>query len=233
MTCASERFATARIRCLTGVALLALITGANAPAQSVATINTGGGKTASTASYETLIAKLKAGETSIDYRELRRGYAERKDAVGAGSDHLVRRTMNVALAEKRFQDVLKIAEGILSTVFISPDTHVALARAYAELGDAKKAAVHKAIYLGLINSVLAEGNGETPVTAYQVVTIEEAHAVMRALNLSVWGRGTMVQDTKWYEVISATDQKTGTIVKLHFNIDTPRSIQARNDVPKP
>jgi len=177
--------------------------------------------------YETLVTKLKAGETRIDYRALRRGYPALKDADGAGSDHLVRRTMNVALAEKRFQDTIKIAEGILATVFISPDTHAALASAYAELGDAKKAAAHRAIYLGLINSVLAEGNGESPATAYQVVTIEEIFAVMRALNLSVWGRGNVVQDAKWYEVISATDQKTGSVVKLHFNIDIPRSIQAR------
>jgi hypothetical protein len=215
---------------LTGVVILALVTVANAAAQTLATTNTGGGKTDS---YETLITKLKAGETSIDYRALRRAYAERKDAVGAGSDHVVRRTMSVALAQKRFQDAIKIGEDILATVFISPDTHAALAGAYAELGDAKKAAAHKAIYLGLINSVLAEGNGETPATAYQVVIIEEPFAVVRALNLSVWARAGAVQNGKYYEVLSATDQKTGKIVKLHFNIDTPRAIQARNEVPKP
>jgi hypothetical protein len=233
MTCAGERFAAAKIRSLTGVALLALIAliaGTNAAAQSLATINTGVGKTTS---YETLIAKLKAGETSIDYRALRRAYAEQKDAVGAGSDHLVRRTMNVALEQKRFQDAIKIAEEILSTVYISPDTHAALARAYAELGDAKKAAAHKAIYLGLINSVLAEGNGETFATAYKVVTVEEAYAVMRALNLSVWGQETGTRSGQWFEIISATDQKTGAVLKLHFNIDTPRAIQARNEIPKP
>lgn len=212
----------------TATALLILIAAGNAAAQSAPTVNA----SAKADAYETLITKLKAGETSIDYRALRQGYAARKDASGAGSDHLVRRTMNVALAEKRFQDAIKIAEGILSTVFISPDTHAALSRAYAELSDAKKAALHKAIYLGLINSVLAEGNGETFATAYKVVTVEEAHAVMRALGLSVWGQATDTRSGQWFEVISATDQKTGNVIKLHFNIDIPRAIQARNDVPK-
>jgi Domain of unknown function (DUF4919) len=183
--------------------------------------------------YDTLISKLRSGETAIDYRELRHAYAARKDADGAGSDHLVRRTMNVALAEKRYQDTIKIAEGILATVYISPDTHAALSRAYTELGDPKKAAVHKAIYLGLINSVLAEGNGETFATAYKVVTVEEPYAVMRALGFSVWGQVTGTKSGQWFEIISVTDPKTSTSFKVYFNIDIPRSIQARMAAPKP
>lgn len=188
--------------------------------------------TVSASTYDTLVNKLKSGETNIDYRILRQAYAARIDADGAGSDHLVRRTMNVALAEKRFQDTIKIGDGILATVYISPDTHAAMSRAYTELGDPKKAARHKAIYLGLINSVLAEGNGETFEKAYKVVTVEEAYAVMRALGFSVWGRTSGTRSGQWFEIISATDQKSGSLIKVHFNIDVPHAIQARTGVTK-
>ena len=186
---------------------------------------------AAAGSYETLLTKLKGGNTKVDYRALRLAYSETKDASAAGSDHNVRRAMNEALINKRYADVFKIADEILKTIYLSPDTHAALSAAYRETGEAQKAEFHKAVYLGLINAVLATGDGTTPETAYTVVTIEEEYAVMRALSFSVWGQVMGTQAGHTFDVLSGTNQNTNETVRMYFNIDIPSAAVARTSRP--
>ena len=181
-------------------------------------------ETNATPSYEMLIARMRAGETKIDFRAVRLAYAESKDALASGSSHVTRRAMNVALSSRRFDDTVRIASDILKTVYISPDTHAALSAAYRELGEKDKSDFHKSVYLGLVNSILEVGDGKGPLTAYQVVTTEEEYAVMRAFGLSVWGQELVSHDGRWFEILSATNTKTSLTVKVYFNIDLPRKI---------
>lgn len=184
-------------------------------------------------SYEIIALKLKAGDTKIDFRALRVAYADSKEALAAGSSHLTRRAMNTALLNRQFDETIRIGLDILKNVYISPDTHAALSRAYSEIGDRQKAEFHKTVYLGLVNSIIASGDGKSPETAYNVVTTEEEYAVMRALGLSVWSQEIVWHGGRWYETLSATNTKTNQTVKIWFNIDIPRSVHTRTAAVKP
>jgi hypothetical protein len=185
------------------------------------------------ASYEDLIAKLKAGDKKVDFRSVRLAYAESKDALASGSSHLTRQAMNTALHNRRFDETIRIAADILKIVYISPDTHASLSTAYRELGDTARSDFHKTVYLGLVNSIIEVGDGKSPQTAYHVVTTEEEYAVMRAFGLSVWGQELINRDDRWFEILSATNTKTNETAKVYFNIDIPRKVLARTGNAKP
>ena len=176
--------------------------------------------------YESLIAKLKSGNTDLDFTALRLGYSSSTQASPYGADHDSRRRMNAAAIEKRCDDAQKMADDLLAVIYISPDAHVAKSNCYRASGDDKKAELHKAIYLGLINSILAKGNGNSPEAAYTVVTIEEEYSVMKALQYSVWGQSYQHVGEHTYEVLSATDS-SGKQVKIYFSIDIPLALERR------
>ena len=182
--------------------------------------------------YEAMLARLKSGDTKIDYGALRLAYSETKDALPAGADHGVRQAMTTALLNKKYPDFFKMADEILKTTYLSPETHAALSTAYRETGDVQKAEFHKAVYLGLINSILATGDGKTTETAYTVITIEEEYTVMRALGYSVWNEVMGVKGGHNFNLLSGTNETTHETVIMYFNIDTPKAMQNRKN-PQP
>jgi len=169
--------------------------------------------------YDELLAKLAAGETKIDYKQLRVAYSGSKDAGPYGSSHEARRAMNAAVLEKRYADAIRMADDILKTTYLSPDAHVAKSICYAAQGDVQKAEFHKAVYLGLINSILASGDGTKPETAYIVITVEEEYSVMKALGFTVWAEAIARQGEHTFDLLSATNEKTKQTGKFYFNLD--------------
>jgi hypothetical protein len=174
--------------------------------------------------YAGLLEKLNSGDTKIDFTRLRVLYSETKDASPYGSSHETRREMNNAVAQRRCPDAIRIADEILKNTYLSPDAHIAKSVCYAELGEARRAEFHKAIYLGLINSILASGDGGKPETAYVVVTIEEEYAVMRALGFTVWAQAITRLREHTFELLSGTNEKTGQTARIYFNLDRPAAL---------
>ena len=177
--------------------------------------------------YDSILSKLRSGDTKIDFTSLRIAYSETKDASPFGADHESRRVMNVAAMDGQCADAIKLADDILAKFYLSPDAHAAKSKCYSELKDPAKAAFHKSIYLGLINSVLAKGDGNTFDTAYRVITIEEEYAVMKALGYTVWAQDYERRGDHLCDVLRATDNKTKQAVKLYFNVDIPARLEQK------
>jgi hypothetical protein len=72
------------------------------------------------------------------------------------------------------------------------DARVAAAVASQKLGRPEDADLHKRWYNGLVDSVLASGDGKTAQTAFEVISVEEEYAVLRAMGLE--SRGQMLVD---------------------------------------
>ena len=181
------------------------------------------------ATYDDLLAKLNSGDTKIDYKTLRLAYAERKDADPFGADHKQRMNMNAAVLEGRCKDALTLADKILKSTYLSPDAHIAESLCHRTLGDAARSDLHRSVYLGIINSILSEGDGRKPETAYIVITIEEEYAVAKALGITVWGESFERSAGHIFNVLRGTSTKNGRGVTLYFNVDIPLRIErARN-----
>jgi hypothetical protein len=183
--------------------------------------------------YETLLAKLTGGDTKIDYTSLRLAYSRSKDANPYGADHDARRLMNEAVIEKRCDEAMKMADALLASIYVSADAHVAKSTCYRAAGDNGKADFHKAIYLGLINSILAKGDGNSTETAYTVITIEEEYAVMKALGYTAWEQTFVRQGEHTFNVVSGTDDRSKSSAKFYFNVDIPLELEKERKVQKP
>jgi hypothetical protein len=173
-----------------------------------------------------------AGDTKVDYRMLRIAYSASKDASPYGSDRTARAVMNKAISEKRYKDAIKSAEEILKTDYVNPFAHMAKAVAHRELGETDKYEFHKAVYLGLLNSILASGDGKTFDTAYVVISTEEEYAVMQALGFAVVGQSLQRDKDHTFDVLHGTDSKTGNKIDVYFNIDIFWAMENRMFNPK-
>jgi hypothetical protein len=177
--------------------------------------------------YETMLARLRSGDTKIDFGALRKAYTETAAASPYGTPHEIRRQMNAAVMQQRCDEAMKIADEILAGNYLSPDTHIVKSICYRSGGDNAKADLHKAVYLGLINSILASGDGLKPESAYVVISIEEEYAVMRALGFTVWKQEQLRKGEHAFEVLSGTNDRAGLSTAVYFNIDIPAALERR------
>lgn len=169
--------------------------------------------------YDQLLAKLKSGDTNIDYGALRMTYTETKSYSATGSDPAARSQMSKAVSGREFTEAIKVAKSILDKNYVDINAHVAMAVANRELGDTKLFEFHKAVYRGLIDSIVASGDGKTAKTAYVVISVPEEYALLQALDLRRGSQSLLNENGHTYDVLTVTDPKTNESRKIYFNID--------------
>lgn len=169
-------------------------------------------------SYEDLVAKLKAGETGIDYKALRMAYTQTKNYSAYGTDAEEKNKLFKALSEKRYKDVLPVAEGILKTNYVDMNAHFTSFVAYRELGDAEKSEYHKTVFKGLIDSILNGADGKSAKTAYVVIYVPEEYVVLNYLGHKRGDQALVMEDGHRFDILTVTSESNETL-KLYFNID--------------
>jgi hypothetical protein len=176
------------------------------------------GNTPAVSAYDQLLAKLKAGDTGIDYKALRISYTETKEYSSFGVDPEERSKLFKALDEKKYKEAIALAEGILKTNYVEMNAHFVSFVAYRELGDAKKSQYHTAVFSGLINSILNGADGKGAKTAYVVICVPEEYVIVNYLNYRRGGQALAEEDGHRFDILSVTDDRNKP-VKLYFNID--------------
>ena len=170
--------------------------------------------------FKTIVAKLKAGDTKVDFKALRMASSDSKaEDAGARGDRDAYAKAVAAYNAKKFDDALSNAEKALKTGYLDINTHLLLAVAHQEKGNKDKFEFHKAVYLGLINSILDGGDGKSAKTAYTVIEVAEEYAVLDALGLDRGSQAVRNEGGHKYDVLTATDPKTKQTRDVWFNID--------------
>lgn len=169
--------------------------------------------------YVKLLDKAKGGDTTIDFKAFRMAYA-RSGFPGARSvDPKIRLKLVEAIKAKKYDDISSACQEILKVNFLDSTVHAYAAAAYMSLKDTKKQDFHQAIYLGLINSILAGSDGESPKTGYVVVSPDEISAVLKAFELTKVSSESVMEGTSRFEVVNVTDKANGAASKVYFNVD--------------
>jgi len=68
-----------------------------------------------------------------------------------------------------------------------------------------------------ISKILSRGDGASEESAYKVKSVHEEYEILAALGLTP-GKQSLVQKKKPYDVIEATDQRTGATREVWFDI---------------
>jgi hypothetical protein len=169
--------------------------------------------------YENLLAKLKGGDTNIDYTALRMGFAETKNYSYHGTDNAEKEKMFKPFNDKKYKDALKEAEKILEKNYVEVNAHFVAYNAAKELKDEKKAEFHKAVLLGLLNSIKNGNDGLSAEKPFKVISIDEEYTLLKFLGFQRGGQALQSIGGHQFDVLTATNMKTKEQTKFYFNID--------------
>lgn len=170
--------------------------------------------------YATLLAALKGGNTGIDYARLRLSYMDSPEYRQAKDTTDAEKAMWTALDAKDFASALKNADEVLESEYVNIDAHFVAYAANAQLGVTDKAEFHRAVFRGLVDSILKSGDGLSPKTAWVVITVHEEYVVFRVLGMQLGQQSVMNVDRHNYDEMKVTD-KDGKEHTFYFNVDIP------------
>ena len=171
--------------------------------------------------YARLLARLKAGDVGIDFKALRAAYASSPDYHPYGGDAGARSSMISSFKAGRCGPALEAAGRVLDTDYLDLDAQYVSASCQARLGDASKAAFHKAVFLGLLDAILSTGDGKSTGTAYAVLSVPEEYTVTGYLGLRPTGQALVRSDGHAFDRLDVASTKPGGPASLYFNVDVP------------
>jgi hypothetical protein len=176
--------------------------------------------------YDALLEKVKQKDPSVNFTELRHAFYESAN-YNPQSPMMTYRPLNAAIAQKNYEEALKVAEGVLSKNFVEINAHMAAQIAYRETGNAEKADFHKFMVDGLLNSIKSSMDGKSKEKAFEVISINEEYGLIRSLGLRPIQQALQEDKGHYYDVITVVDPQTNQQSQLYFNIDKPFKWQPR------
>jgi hypothetical protein len=187
---------------------------------------------AGAADYEELVALAKQGNINIDYTTLRDAYARSSsyDPYTGGTAQL-RRPFEQAFAAGDCDSAVKQGQAILEKNFVSIDTHLVLGTCHGRLGQTDRAEHHTAMARGLIQSILATGDGKTPQTAFSVISVAEEYSLLRVLGARKVQQALVDNDGHSYDLITV-QTRSGATAEVYFNVDRVMSWAAKEFGPR-
>ena len=172
-------------------------------------------------SYESLLARVKNNDQSVDFKELRMAFTNTPAYSPYGGDLDSRKQMFAALQAKEFEKVLENAEKILSKNYLDINGHFGAMVAHRELGHADKAAYHRFVCDGLLNSIKNSGDGKSTDTAFVVISTDEEYVLFNWLGLRPTGQALVNDKGHNYDRMTVVEPKTNQTLTFYFNIDKP------------
>jgi hypothetical protein len=124
--------------------------------------------------------------------------------------------MYKAINEKKFEEARSMAEGVLKTNYVDISAHLVAGIANEALGDAAKFEFHKAVFTGLMSSIVDGADGTSAKTAYQVISVPEEYAVLDYFKLKNGGQSTANENGRKYDVLTVTEVNSSETAKVYF-----------------
>jgi hypothetical protein len=171
------------------------------------------------ASYDALVAELKAGNTAIDYQALRfarsevAGYNPYDALADPAKGDLVR-----AMAANDADRVEMIATEIIARDYTDIDAHAALATVFERRGQGEQAAFELAVANGLLDSIEQSGDGMTPETAFVVIGVAEEYSLLGALGLQVAKQSLLQTERGPVDALDVVNPANNERRTVYFNI---------------
>ena len=169
--------------------------------------------------YQDLLAKLKGGDTSIDFTKLRMAFAETPEYSYSGADRDKLNSMSKLLQEKDFKKALKAATEILDKEYVNANAHFVAYQANKGLNDTTKADFHKAVLIGLLTAIKNGNDGLSAKTPFRPISIEEEYTIIKFLGYRVKSQSLKHDGGHSFDVFDVIDPKTNEPMKLYFDID--------------
>ena len=169
--------------------------------------------------YAALITAAQEGDPGTDYTAMRQAYAmlAEYDPYGSKTNALIR-DGEAAYVAKDCKTALEKFKEAIALSFTLSDAHALSADCLEQAGDKAGEAREEAIAQGLFDSVIISGDGESPDTAFHVVTQHEEGVILAIAGLHGTGQALLSTDHGPVDKINVADTKTGQKGTLFFNV---------------
>ena len=171
--------------------------------------------------YDTLLERVKKSDQTVDFKELRMVYTGTAKYNPYGGDREKRKSMFEALNTEQFDKALADASAILDSNYLDLNAHFVALVSNRELGNANKAAYHRFVFTGLLDSIKNSGDGKTPETAFVVISTDEEYVLFNFMELRVQDQSLIKEKGHNFDRMTALDPKNNETVVYYFNIDKP------------
>ena len=141
-------------------------------------------------------------------------YKQAKDTTPAEN------AMAEAMKAKDYAKALQSAEQVFENEYVNIDAHYSAYIANRELGQTDKAEFHRAIFRGLVQSILNSGDGLKPESAWVVITVHEEYVVLSVLGMRPGTQAVIHKDSHNYDEMKVKDAD-GKDHTFYFNVDIP------------
>lgn len=132
--------------------------------------------------YSMLVRKLESGQTDIDYKEFRESFLESKQFAVAASKRSELDRLQAALpklmSQSKYPEIVQTTKRILSIDYTNMRAQKILYQTYKVLNDEANRKKYHDIEIGLLTSIVRNGDGKSCKTAWPVVQIEEEYFIL-------------------------------------------------------
>ncbi len=172
--------------------------------------------------YGDLLAAAQADPAGADYHALRMAYTQSEvyDPYTQAAEQV--EGLRAALQAGNFPEALNAVDALLDFNYLDIETHMTADFIYTRLEQADPAAYHRAFAQGLIQAIMATGDGRDPASAFIVMAVREEYLLLRLLGFRPSGQRLLQENGHWIDVIDATHRETGEQAQFYFNVDLPR-----------
>jgi Domain of unknown function (DUF4919) len=170
--------------------------------------------------YAVIRARVQQGDMTVDFRAFRLAAALAAGPHASAMESAERVAFKNLLGSGDYHGALDSAERALDRNYASIVGHFDAMVACQKLNKSEEAALHEKLMNALLDSVGRSGDGESPDTAWFVVTVQEEYIFLRlVVDVIPKSQSLVNQDGHAYDRLEVVDRKTNQSKSVWFNTD--------------
>ena len=139
--------------------------------------------------YSEYVKKVEAGNTNIDYEDLRFSFIKSKQFRVASQKSKeisqLKDSMYKEMNKLNYEEIISLAKQILSIDYTNMMAHKVLSQTYDMMDDVANAQKYESIEMGLLKSIIQSGDGKSCETAWKVIQIAEEYFILDMLGVKL------------------------------------------------
>ena len=129
------------------------------------------------AKYEALVQRVRSGDQTVDLNELRLTAGEAGIASSANARD---KLMRVARSHD-FKEMARAGDAVLESNYTDLEGHYFARIAAKQMGKPELEEFHHWVEMGLLQSLRSSGDGQSPITAMKVISVDEEYFILHVM----------------------------------------------------
>ena len=180
--------------------------------------------------YPTLLDRLRAGDSDVDFQQMRLAFTLTPEYAPYDIEpkKQKQRMFDLLFEHQNPEAALLVADSVLAVRYVDLDAQYGAGVAHDMLGHSDQAAVHFALFEGLMDSILrtAEGTREDP---FLVIATDEEYTLIGVLGLQNQRQSLVSCNEVPCDQLELHDPDDGATLTFYFDVSIPFA-QMRRDL---